>query len=89
MDGWQDSVSTLAGVAFSAPVDHIRGPAEVPPVGVGLRATRHPGHRDGLPGDRGCVTVHVPTGPLSGVHGIDPREGNHRCTGQKVRDRPP
>ena len=37
----------------SAPADRIHSPEEVPPAGVVLRATLHPGHRDGLPSGRG------------------------------------
>ena len=47
-------------------------PAEVSPAGLVLRATRHPGHRDGLPGGRGFIAGHLPPRPLSGGHGSDP-----------------
>ena len=65
----------------SAPADHIRGPEEVLPSGVGLRSMRHPVHRGGLPGGRGCVAGHLPPVPLSGVHDIYPWEGNHQSYG--------
>ena len=32
-----------------SPVDRLRGPAEVPPAGVGFCAARHPRYRDGVP----------------------------------------
>ena len=35
-----------------APTDIIHGPGQVPPTGVVLRATRHPGHKDGISGCR-------------------------------------
>ena len=65
-----------------APADRIRGPTEVPPVGVGLCEMRHPRHRDGLPGGGRCAVVHLPYGSFSGEHGTDPREGNHWPAGQ-------
>ena len=37
----------------SEPADRMRRPTEVPPTGMSLLATRHPGHSDGLSGGRG------------------------------------
>ena len=37
----------------SAPADGILGPEEVPPIGVGLCAARHPCHRYGISGGKG------------------------------------
>ena len=34
----------------------------------GTSCNASPGHRDGLPGGRGCVAGHLTTGPLSGGH---------------------
>ena len=61
----------------SEPADRICGPVEVPPAGVGLHTTRHPRHRDGLPGGRVRSAGQFPAGPLSGVHITYSREGNH------------
>ena len=58
---------------LSAPADRIHKTVEVPPAEVELCATRHHGHRDGLPGGRGCVVGNLPPGPLLGGHGSDPR----------------
>ena len=57
----------------SAPADRIRSPVEVPTTGVGLRETCNPGHRDGLPGSRGCATGHLPPVNLSGAMEQIPR----------------
>ena len=72
-----------------APVDCIHGPAEVPPAGVGLRATRNPGHRDGIPDGGGCILGHIPPIPLSGGHVIYTWEGNPLSAGQTGWDCPP
>ena len=62
-----------------APADRICMPTEVPPSGVGLGATSHPGHRDGIPGGRGCAagnflpslfqaaTEHTPKRAITGM----------------------
>ena len=73
----------------SVTVDRIRGTVEVPPAVEGLHATRHPGHRDRLPGGGGYDAVYLPPGPLSGVHGTDPRDGYHWSAGKTGQDFPP
>ena len=72
-----------------APADRTRGPAKVPPAGLGLCATRHPRHWDGLPCGGEYAARHLTPGPLSGGHVTDPQEGNHQSAGQTGRDRPP
>ena len=64
--------SHLGWGGMSAPADRIHRPAEVSPSGVGLCATRHPVHGDGLLGGRGCSAGHIPTGILSEGHRTDP-----------------
>ena len=61
----------------SAPADHIRSPAEVPPTGVGLRAARHPRHRDGVSAIGGRDVGHLPPRPISGGHIPDLWEVDH------------
>ena len=65
---------------MSTPADCIRGPVEVPPAGVVLCATRHPGYRNFLPSGGGFTAGFIPPGPLSELHGTDPREGEHVVT---------
>ena len=73
----------------SAPADRICGPAEFPLLRVGLRVTYHPGHRDGLPGGRGCTAGHLNPGNISGDHCTYLWEGDNWTASKTGQDRPP
>ena len=72
-------------VGAQAPTDHLRGPAEVPPIEVLFCSACHPGTRVGLPVSREGPTGVVLTGPLPWGRILHARPDNHGIDSQACR----
>ena len=74
------------GGGAQAPEGRLRGPEEVPPIGVVLRAAHHPGTRGGILASGEVRKGVIPPGPFTWGGGAHDQPDNNGIYGQACGD---